>query len=454
MGRLVVVCNRVNPPADHGGGTLGGVAVALSSALQAEGGIWFGWSGRTAAEFTGEVSRREQSGISFATIALDRDDAEEYLTGYANRAVWPFFHSLPVPYAGASTEAYERITARFALGLAPLLRPDDTIWVHDYHLIPLGRALRDRGVKNRIGFFLHTPWPPRDVMSALPFHGRVMEALFAYDLVGFHTAQWLQAFSDYVVHEAGGIVADGSARAWGRKVSVGVFPVGIDAQEFAAAAKSARARAAAARLAASLGQRQLVAGVDRLDYPKGLEERFLAFEQCLIENPSLQERVSLLQIAPPSREAVGTYDDIRSRLEALSARINGALGTVDWTPIRFVNRMHRRVELAGIFRTARVGLVTPFRDGMNLVAKEYVAAQDANDPGVLILSRFAGAAAQMTEALIVNPYARGEVANALAAALAMDKPERKRRWEALMHGVVTEDVTAWCTSFLRTLRAA
>jgi trehalose 6-phosphate synthase len=455
MARLVVVCNRVNPPADRGGGTLGGVAVALSAALRAEGGIWFGWSGNTARAFTGEVAEHVQDGIRFATMDLDRADAEEYLTGYANRAIWPFFHYAPTPYAGDSAERYQAFNARFAEALHPLLRPDDLIWVHDYHLIPLGAALRRRGVTNRIGFFLHIPWPPRELLLGLPGHERLVEALFAYDVAGFHTDDWRDAFGAFVARDArGSVTAEGHATAFGRSLRIGTFPVGVDVAEFAAATRSAKAIAAHRKLADSLNGRQLAIGVDRLDYPKGLEERFLAFEQCLVQHPELKERVRLLQIAPPSREAVGTYDEIRARLEALAGRINGRFAGLDWAPIQFLNRMHRRDELAGSFRAARVGLVTPFRDGMNLVAKEYVAAQDPADPGVLVLSRFAGAAAQMKEALIVNPFARAEVCGALIEALAMEKSERIRRWESLMQGVVSADVTAWCNGFLTALRAA
>jgi trehalose 6-phosphate synthase len=203
----------------------------------------------------------------------------------------------------------------------------------------------------------------------------------------------------------------------------------------------------------SLSGRKMIVGVDRLDYSKGLEERFLAYEQLLADNQELSEKLFLLQIATPSREAVDTYQEIRSKLEALTGRINGRFATMDWVPIRYVNAVHRRDELAGIFRSAAIGLITPLRDGMNLVAKEYVAAQDPTDPGVLILSRFAGAATQMRQALIVNPFSREDVSEAIKQGLSMSKTDRVRRWEILMDGVRKDDVVTWRDSFVAALRS-
>jgi trehalose 6-phosphate synthase len=257
-----------------------------------------------------------------------------------------------------------------------------------------------------------------------------------------------------VVREADGVLGDpGAVTAFGRTLKVGAFPIGIDAEAFGKTARSSEARAIARRMRVSIAGRDMIVGVDRLDYSKGLEERFLAYERFLTDNPDWLNRVFLLQIAPPSRSALGSYQEIRDRLEAQSGRINGAFAEMDWVPLRYVNRGHNRAELAGIYRTARVGLVTPIRDGMNLVAKEYVAAQDPADPGVLILSRFAGAASQMGDALLVNPYAMEEMADAIREALTMDKAERKRRWETLMHEVTTNDVTRWREDFVAALTA-
>jgi trehalose 6-phosphate synthase len=324
--------------------------------------------------------------------------------------------------------------------------------VQDYHLIPLASELRRRGVRNRIGFFLHTPWPARRLMNTLPRHLELVEAFFAYDLIGFHTHDYRDAFADYVVFEANGDFDGRIARAFDQSVQVGVFPIGIDVEEFRRSREGERALAWYERTAASKLNRRMLLGVDRLDYTKGLEERFLAYERFLADNPDRAEQVFFLQIATPSRTAVDAYKDLRARLDTISGRVNGTHATVDWVPLRYVNKSYRRDELVGIYRAADIGLVTPLRDGMNLVAKEYVAAQDEADPGVLILSEFAGAAEQMRDALIVNPLSPEDVSDAIRRGLDMPGPERRRRWQSLMDGVVRNDVTAWRDAFVSALR--
>jgi trehalose 6-phosphate synthase len=453
MGRLIVISNRVSA-LPEGAASVGGLATALSAALREYSGVWFGWSGRTVPEFTGQLSFQRSDGVTVATIDLEDQDLEEYYNGYANRTLWPLFHYRVdlAAYERSFDQGYARVNARFAETVVPLLEPDDFLWVHDYHLIPLARELRQRGVKNPIGFFLHIPWPARRLFTTLPNHGELADALFDYDLVGFQTEDSLQAFQEYVVDEIGGSVKDGCATGFGRRVRVGAFPIGLDTQTFEAAANGEVARDWCERMHVSMGGRKLIMGVDRLDYSKGLEERFLAYEEFLDKTPEAHERVSLLQIATPSRNDVPTYQEIRARLDAVSGRINGAYATVEWVPIRYVNRSYRRDELAGMYRAADVGLVTPLRDGMNLVAKEFVAAQDETDPGVLILSQFAGAAEQLHEALIVNPFSREEVSDAIRRALAMPVEERRRRWESLVAGVRTDDVAAWRDRFVAALR--
>jgi trehalose 6-phosphate synthase len=455
MGRLIVISNRVNALSE-GQAAVGGLATALSAALREYSGIWFGWSGRTVTEFTGQLSVQRGEGVTVATVDLEEHDVDEYYNGYANRTLWPLFHYRVdlASYERSFDQGYARVNARFADTLVPLIEPDDFLWVHDYHLIPLARELRKRGVRNRIGFFLHIPWPTRRLFATLPNHTDLARALFAYDLVGFQTEDSLEAFTEYVVEEVGGTVVDGTAKAFGRHARLGAFPIGLDTPDFEAAANSETARSWRERMRTSMGERQLIIGVDRLDYSKGLEERFLAYEDFLAKAPEAHERVSLLQIATPSRNEVPAYQEIRARLDAVSGRINGAYATVEWVPIRYVNRSYRRDELAGMYRAAAVGLVTPLRDGMNLVAKEYVAAQDAEQPGVLILSQFAGAAEQMHEALIVNPFSREEVSDAIRRALTMPRAERRRRWEALVSRVRKEDVSAWRDKFVGALREA
>jgi trehalose 6-phosphate synthase len=428
--------------------------MALAAALREHDGVWFGWSGETTDRFSGDLKIEQVSGVTVATVDLEEQDVDEYYNGYANSLLWPLFHYRTdlTGYERSFGEGYERANERFADALAPLLRPDDIIWVHDYHLIPLARELRARGFKNRIGFFLHIPWPPRRLLTTLPHHQQLVEALFCYDLVGFQVEDHLNAFRDYVEHEAGANEGEGWVSAYGKTLRVGAFPIGLDTIDFQKAARDDHAQALHQRVASSLLGRQMIVGVDRLDYSKGLEDRFLAYEQFLTDNPDQQEQVFMLQIATPSREQVQAYQEIRARLDALSGRINGAFATVDWVPLRYVNRGYRRDELAGVYRAARVGLITPLRDGMNLVAKEYVAAQDPADPGVLVLSEFAGAAAQMKEALIVNPFSREDVADAIRRALQMPLTERLERWRALMNGVLKDDVVAWREDFVKALR--
>jgi len=454
VSRLIVVSNRVNPPAATGEETVGGLAMALAAALREYSGLWFGWSGKTVPKFTGALSTETQDGVTSAVVDLEEADLDEYYNGYANKTLWPIFHYRTdlAAYDRVYGEGYRRVNQRFAQTLAPLIEPDDLIWVHDYHLIPLGRELRALGIKNRIGFFLHVPWPAHQIFITLPGHAKLAQALFDYDLVGFQTEDYLQAFEDYMLTEAhGGQPAPGLLKAFGKTLQVGAFPIGIDAADFARMLKSAKARRMRNLVEAATVFRHLVVGVDRLDYSKGLEERFLGFEQYLADNPDMRREVLMLQIAPVSREGVEAYREIRGRLDGLSGRINGEFADVDWAPFRYVNRNYRRDELAGIYSAARVGLVTPLRDGMNLVAKEFVAAQNPEDPGVLILSRFAGAARQMREALLVNPNSPEEIAEALKRALTMEKAERIRRWRALFDNVQRCDVTAWRDSFVNAL---
>jgi len=454
MPRLIVVSNRVNPPTGKGDESVGGLAMALAATLREYSGLWFGWSGKTTPEFTGLLNLQKSEGVTVATVDLEEADLQEYYNGYANKTLWPLFHYRQdlTAYDRSFGEGYERVNRRFAETLAPLIEPDDLVWIHDYHLIPLARELRMLGIKNRIGFFLHIPWPAHQLIVTLPGHRQLVQAMFDYDLIGFQTIEHQQAFEEYVLNEAEGAVVSGDQlRAFGRAVSVGAFPIGIDAAEFAEMTDSPTAERTYNIMAAHTAFRKMIIGVDRLDYSKGLEERFVGFERFLADNPEMRREVLMLQIAPVSREGVEAYQEIRARLDALSGRINGEYADIDWSPVRYVNRNYRRDELAGIYRAAHVALVTPLRDGMNLVAKEFVAAQDPKDPGVLILSRFAGAAIQLTQALLVNPNSPEEIAEALKRALSMPQSERISRWRALYDNVQSQDVTAWRDAYVRAL---
>ncbi len=452
MSRLIVVSNRVQAPSADESGAQGGLAVALTAALREHDGIWFGWSGETGDSH--EVSFRTYGGVTSATIDLSEQDIEEYYDGYANRTLWPLFH-----YRLGLTEferdfqgGYERVNRTFGEIISPHIEPDDLVWVHDYHMIPLGWVLRQRGITNRLGFFLHIPWPPTGLLIALPQHRRLVEALFAYDVIGFQTQEWLDSFHHYVTEQmAGTIGPDDTVTVGGRTIRAIACPIGIDAAEFIAAANSDDAQATRQRMVETSNGRSLMVGVDRLDYSKGLEERFNGYRRFLETRPDWSAKVYLLQIAPPSRGTVQSYQDIRANLDALSGRINGAHADLDWVPLRYVNQGYGRGVLAGVYRASRVGLVTPLRDGMNLVAKEYVAAQDPEDPGVLILSRFAGAAAQLDQALLVNPYSADELADALERALNMGLDERIGRWRSMFDNVVEKDVIWWRNRFIEAL---
>ncbi|HEV7226841.1 alpha,alpha-trehalose-phosphate synthase (UDP-forming) [Brevundimonas sp.] len=457
-GRLIVVSNRVSAPKDSAAGSAGGLAMALSAALRKYEGLWFGWSGETTEHWTPEAKIEDRGGVTVALVDLEAQDVDEYYNGYANRTLWPLFHHRVdlTAYERSYGEGYERTNARFAEALAPLIRSDDLIWVHDYHMLPLARDLRRLGIRNRIGFFLHTPWPARQLLVTLPHHRRLVESMFDYDLIGFHTREWLDLFRDYVASEPsvnGRLLPLDALEAFGKTVQTGVFPIGIDVAGFEQARNSALGARTYDRMMASTAFRKLIVGVDRLDYSKGLEQRLLGYEQFLETHPSMRSEVLLLQVTPISRDEVDAYQDIRGRLDALAGRINGEYAEMDWQPIRYLNRTYRRDQLAGIYRAARVGLVTPLRDGMNLVAKEFVAAQNSEDPGVLILSRFAGAAEQMGEALLVNPFSREELSDAIHRALTLPLAERRRKWEALMQVVRDTDVSTWRDDFVATLRS-
>ena len=455
MSRLVVISNRVAAATGGAAGAQGGLAVALTAALRASRGLWFGWSGDVVEQFTGQISFQRDEDVTLATIDLEEQDVEEYYNGYANRTLWPLFHYRIdlAEYERGFAGGYQRVNERFADAITPLIAPEDAVWVQDYHMIPLGEELRKRGARNRIGFFLHTPWPPRRLLLTLPEASDLVATMFAYDVIGFHTEEWLQSFVDFVVLESGGSYADGVLRLGGRQIRLLACPIGIDADDFAALARGEDAQATLRQMQESANGRAMMVGVDRLDYSKGLEERFLAYERFLAANPDERKEVFLLQIAPPSRASVDSYQRIRAALEGLSGRINGGHADLDWVPIRYVNQGYPRAVLAGVYRAARIALVTPLRDGMNLVAKEFVAAQNPADPGVLILSRFAGAAVQLTDALLVNPHSAEEVADAIKTALAMPREERVRRWQAMFENIRREDVVWWRERFTQALLA-
>ncbi|GHC09185.1 alpha,alpha-trehalose-phosphate synthase (UDP-forming) [Thermomonas carbonis] len=455
MSRLVVVSNRVAIPGES---LPGGLAVALQAALGERGGVWFGWSGKTVRGDSGDVHEQQHGGIRYVTIDLNRADVDDYYNGFSNRTLWPLLHFRLdlVDYDRATREGYRRVNALFADTLAPQLREDDIVWIHDYHLIPLAALLRERGVTCRIGFFLHVPLPSADLLMAMPDHARLFSTLYAYDLLGFQTSRDNDRFRTYVRLYGGGRIVDDSLieAADGRRIRTAAFPISIDTPHIARQAAAAGGKSALRNLHNSLERRMLAIGVDRLDYSKGLPERFQAFGRYLERHPEQKGSLTYLQIAPVSRGEVNEYQHLRNQLEQIAGHINGRHAAPDWTPLRYVNRNIPHAMLTGYYRMARIGLVTPLRDGMNLVAKEYVAAQDPGDPGVLILSLLAGAALEMKEALLVNPHDVDGVADAIATAAAMPLAERKERWQAMMARLLEYDIHAWRRGYLQALESA
>lgn len=454
MSRLVIVSNRV---ADLSKPTQsGGLAVAMADALSRRSGLWFGWDGEVVKQGTRVAPTVKTIGsATTVTLPLTRKDYRDYYTGYSNRVLWPIFH-YRLDLADFREEylpGYQRVNSKFADALASLLELDDVIWIQDYHLIPLALELRKRGFEQKIGFFLHIPFPPADILAAAPEHEWLVRAMFSYDLIGFQTEADIANFMRYVDEKLGGQTQDDRLSAFGRALVVKHCPIGIDVEAF-----STMARAPEANERIELMQRRMIArthiiGVDRLDYSKGLPNRFQAFRRLLELYPENRGAVTFMQIAPPSREDVEAYAEIREELERLTGSINGEFGNFDWTPLRYIHRSIPRDTLAALFRGSKVGLVTPLRDGMNLVAKEYIAAQNEEDPGVLILSSFAGAAAELKEALIVNPYNGDEVATALQKAIKMPLAERRERHKELLLRIRQNDVFNWQQKFLTALDA-
>ena len=456
MSRLVVVSNRIADPRKPASG---GLAVAVGQALEVSGGLWFGWSGKIVENGTpgeGDLHLQQAGNVQLATVDLSREDHDSYYLGYSNGVLWPVFHyrldlaDFDAGYIGG----YRRVNQMFAHKLAGLLKPDDIIWVHDYHLIPLAAELRAMGCKQRMGFFLHIPVPPPLILAAVPAHDWLIRSLFAYDLVGLQSNADVSHFSRYVGTETSAdILGEHEFRAYGKTLQVQAFPIGIDVDEFTALGEGKDAQEMYAQMRREYSRRRLLLGVERMDYSKGLPQRLKTFRQLLQSYPENVGSATLIQIASPSRESVDAYAALKQELESLCGSINGDFGELDWMPVRYIHRNVARKRLPGLYRAASVALVTPLRDGMNLVAKEFVAAQDPQDPGVLVLSRFAGAAEQLTEALQVNPYDTLRTAETIQRALQMPLDERQRRHQALLARIREHDVHWWRQQFLAALAA-
>ena len=449
MARIFIISNRVGVP--KAGLQPGGLEVVLKATLRNHPCVWLGWSGEV-----GEAPRTrtiKQGGNSFIVTDLKPEDFDEYYNGFANRVLWPILHYRLdlAEFSRRDLSGYLRVNEHFAAELAKVLKPDDIIWVHDYHLIPLAKALRARGLQNRIGFFLHIPLPPPEILTAMPNHETLIPALGAYDLVGFQTDGDAANFARYLAKEMGTPSHMSMQLGTGdRAMRIGTFPVGIETRGFTKLARRAARTSFVQKVMGSIPD-ALIVGVDRLDYSKGITLRLEAYERFLAANPQWHGKVNYLQITPKSRSAIKEYAEMEAAVNSAAGRINGAYSDATWAPVRYVNRAYSRTALAGLYAASRVGLVTPMRDGMNLVAKEYVAAQDRDDPGVLILSRFAGAADEFRAALLVNPYDPDAVGAAIARALARPRDERKSRHAELYAALLRNDISEWGDRFLSAL---
>ncbi len=451
---LVVVSNRVarakaNEP------MTGGLAAALLPVVEKSGAVWVGSSGRVRDGSQKDPFAEVEALGAGALALLDLPAAHYggYYEGFANSALWPALHSRSdlIRVSQDDYQSYREVNAFMARSLMRFRKPDTAFWVQDYHFLALGAELRELGVKQPVGFFLHTPWPARAIIGCVPHHRELIEAMLAYDLIGFQTDEDCDNFLGYLQSELGLQAQDGVVTSSYGKSRCAVFPIGIDVEKFALQAAKAASHPEVSRLRRSLNGERLAIGVDRLDYSKGLVNRITAFDRMLTAQPALKRTVSLLQIATPSRGTIEAYGNLQSELAKLVSDVNGRHGEVDWAPIRYLNKGFSQTVLSGLYRTAHVGVVTPLHDGMNLVAKEYVAAQNPADPGVLVLSKFAGAANELTTALLVNPHDIDGMSRAMATALSMPLTERRMRWEAMMRKLRAGTIQQWFTDFIEML---
>jgi trehalose 6-phosphate synthase len=451
---VIVVSNRV-ARAKSDEPVAGGLAAALIPMVKDSGAIWVGSSGQTSDVISRDwFSQIEPLGTgALATVDMPAKHYRGFYEGFANSALWPALHSRPDLIAVGSDDyaSYREINAFMARALLRFSEPDAVYWVQDYHFLTLGAEMRRLQISRPIGFFLHTPWADRRTMAAVPNLAELVQAMLAYDLIGFQTDEDRQNFEDYLQYELRLSIYDGTVTSSRGVTHLATFPIGIDVDEFSDRATKASARAEVSRLRASLQGAKLVLGVDRLDYSKGLANRVRAFDRTLELEPHLKRGVCLLQVAVPTRGNIRAYRELKAELASLVGEINSRHGEVDWIPIRYLNKSFSQLTLAGFYRAAHVGLVTPLQDGMNLVAKEYVAAQNPFDPGVLVLSAFAGAAKELDAALLVNPHDIEGMARQIAAALSLSLEERRERWHAMIAKLRSSSIQGWFADFLHAL---
>ncbi len=463
--RIVVASNRLPVSLQRTGDGWevepgsGGLVTALAPVLRSRGGVWVGWPGTVKAddELEGVLDRATRdAGYRLEPVPLTREERDNYYYGFSNEVLWPLLHDLQTLFRFDPDywSAYETVNRSFAATMARVAGPDDYLWVHDYHLMLVAASLRGMGIKNRIGYFLHTPFPPPDILVKLPWRMQVLGALLCYDLLGFQTIRDRNNFLACAGQFLRNVRVEGEGTVVrcdfeDRSVRVGAFPISIDFDDFDRTARSDQVVSLMQDLGGIAPGGHMILGVDRLDYTKGIPNRIDAFRIVLERNPSLRGKLTLVQIVVPSREHIPEYHDLKRQIERMVGEINGRFTTDTWVPVHYRYRSLDRPALVAHYRKASVALVTPLKDGMNLVAKEYCAANVDLD-GVLVLSEFTGAAAQLQDgALLVNPYDTIEVAEAIGRAARMPSDERHRRMERLRSVVRDQDVYWWVETFAR-----
>ncbi|MCF6309390.1 MAG: trehalose-6-phosphate synthase [Sulfurimonas sp.] len=467
-GRLIIASNRlpvvVKKTIDGGyklGHTSGGLITAMKPVLQKYSGIWVGWAGNYLEEniAVDELLRKEGEDLNYKyrSVDISLKDYELYYKGFSNEMLWPLFHNMSAycKFELISYKAYQKINRIFAHAIIDELMEDDFIWIHDYHLINTGKDLRKNGVKNKMAFFLHIPFPPLETFNRMPWRLNVAKALLSYDLIGFHTELDKKNFLEVVKSLIGDAVIDGTELdittviTKKSKHKVGVFPISIDYDKFSTQARSEEVSKITNDIKKGYSGQKIILGIDRLDYSKGIPQRLKAYRALLSKNPKLRTKIKLVQIMVPSREDIEKYSELKSEIEELVGEINGKFSQLGWIPVQYSYHSLSRTELLAYYRASEIALVTPLKDGMNLIAKEYCAANIDKD-GVLILSEFAGVKYQFKDdALIVNPYDEESVISTIKKALSMEPQDKQQRMENMQNNVKKFDVYWWVDAFLK-----
>jgi trehalose 6-phosphate synthase/phosphatase len=465
MRRLLIVSNRLPISIERRRGkfvfqpSMGGLATGLGSFYKSYNSLWIGWPGVTVNKKDGDekgvLERQLRSEFHCQPVFLSQSEVDNYYHGFCNKTIWPLFHYFPqyVSYDEALYKSYERANRLFCDAIMEIAHKDDIIWIHDYHLMLLPKLLRDRMLDATIGFFLHIPFPAYEIFHLLPWRKEILNGLLGADLIGFHTYDYAQHFLGNIRNLLGLEHTFGQITGEDRTIRVDVFPMGIDYEGYARAPHSPEVQQDAARLRKTIGDAQLILSIDRLDYSKGIPQRLEAFDGFLQKNPEFKEKVSLILVAVPSRTQVEHYKMLKSQVDELIGKINGEHGTIGWIPISYLYRFLRFPTLNALYSIADIALITPLRDGMNLIAKEYLASK-TDGTGVLILSEMAGASQELGEAIIVNPNDREELVEALEQALTMSEDEQRERNSIMQRRLQRYTVTRWAEDFVERLLCA